>query len=90
MNKCVFADAIYYPLAECDEGRVWVKSGCLSENKQTSKFFVQQFVSYKECKNCKARNKIEEMCDHSYHGDDLQNGRCYCGKKRYPVGGEAN
>ncbi len=31
---------------------------------------------------------LEDMCEHSYFGDDEQGGRCYCGKKRYLAGGE--
>ena len=27
---------------------------------------------------------LEEMCaPHSYHGDDVEGGRCYCGQVRY-------
>lgn len=30
----------------------------------------------------------EEMCDpHPYHSDDSDGGRCYCGQKRYAIGG---
>ncbi len=25
----------------------------------------------------------EDMCDHSYHGEDEDGARCFCGKKRY-------
>lgn len=29
----------------------------------------------------------EELCDHSYAGDDSNVGRCYCGLQLYPKGG---
>jgi len=29
----------------------------------------------------------EELCDHSYAGDDGEVGRCYCGAQFYPKGG---
>jgi hypothetical protein len=29
----------------------------------------------------------EELCDHSYAGDDGDVGRCYCGAQLYPKGG---
>lgn len=34
-----------------------------------------------------AEPSVEDLCDHSYFGDDGDVGRCYCGLQQFPKGG---